>query len=58
MTNFQKIFYKQVKDKLKVNAVYFLRDEDGIAKIPLIYFSFVDEYNPEKIAELHRLRGI
>lgn len=55
MSGFQKIFYKQVKDKLNINAVYFLRDEEGVSKIPLIYFSFVDEYNPEKIAELHRL---
>lgn len=55
MQGFQKMFYKHVKDKLDIDAVYFLRDESGIAKIPLIYFSFMDEFNAEEVAELHRL---
>ncbi len=55
MTNFQKLFFKQAHEKMGVSAVYFLRDSDGIAKIPTIYFYYLDEYNPQKIAELHRL---
>lgn len=38
LTAFQKLFYEQAKSKIGVDAVYFLRDEEGIAKIPLIYF--------------------
>ena len=34
--NFQQLFYNQAKEKIGVDAVYFLRDTDGIAKIPLI----------------------
>ena len=38
MTSFQRLFYTQVHEKIGIDAVYFLRDENGIAKIPLIYF--------------------
>ena len=55
MPPFQKLFYSQVHDKIGIDAVYFLRDESGIPKIPLIYFSAVKKYEPQKIAELHRL---
>lgn len=53
--NYQQLFYLQVKEKLGIDAVYFLRDSDGIAKIPLIYFSMMDTYNSEVAAKLHCL---
>ena len=55
MTAFQRLFFSQVKEKIGIDAVYFLRDSDGVAKIPLIYFSALDKYDSEKIAQLHRL---
>ena len=55
LTTFQNYFFSQAKEKLKIDAIYFLRDSDGIPKIPMIYFSAMDSYNSEKIAELHRL---
>lgn len=55
MTSFQRLFYLQVHEKIGVDAVYFLRDLDGNAKIPLIYFSIVQKNDPQKIAEIHRL---
>ena len=32
LTTYQKLFYNQVKSKIGVDAVYFLRDEEGVAK--------------------------
>lgn len=55
MTTYQRHFYHQAKTKMNVDAVFFLRDNDGIPKVPLIYFSAMDLYDSEKIAELHRL---
>ena len=55
MSPFQRQFYTQVHDKLGVDAVYFLRDANGIAKVPLIYFSFIQKYDAKQVAELHRL---
>ena len=52
---FQRYFFTQVREKLKINAVYFLRDTDGTPKIPMIYFSAMDAYDSGKIADLHRL---
>ncbi|MBD5503768.1 MAG: hypothetical protein HDR09_08520 [Lachnospiraceae bacterium] len=55
MTNYQNQFFMQAKEKIGIDAVYFLRDTEGIAKIPTIYFSYLEEYNSQAIAELHRL---
>lgn len=55
MTSYQKMFYNQVKSKIGVDAVYFLRDEEGIAKIPLIYFSMLEDNSSAKAAQLHSL---
>ena len=55
MSPFQRQFYTQVHDKLGVDAVYFLRDANGIAKVPLIYFSFIQKYDAKQVADLHRL---
>lgn len=55
MTPFQRLFYTQVHKKIGIDAVYFLRDADGIAKVPLIYFSIIQKYDAKEIAELHRL---
>ena len=55
MTSFQRLFYTQVHEKIGIDAVYFLRDVNGIAKIPLIYFTAIQKYDAKQIAELHRL---
>lgn len=55
MTVYQKHFFNVAKEKLKIDAIYFLRDSDGEPKIPLIYFTALDKYDPKKIADLHRL---
>lgn len=55
LSAFQKLFYEQARSKIGVDAVYFLRDEEGIAKIPLIYFSMLEEDNAVKAAQLHSL---
>lgn len=55
MSPFQRQFYTQVHDKLGVDAVYFLRDTNGIAKVPLIYFSVIQKYDAKEVADLHRL---
>ena len=55
LSTFQNYFFSQAKEKLKIDAVYFLRDSDGTPKIPMIYFAAIDAYDAERIAELHRL---
>ena len=55
MTPFQRLFYTQVHEKIGIDAVYFLRDANGIAKVPLIYFSVIHKYDAKQVAELHRL---
>lgn len=55
MSTFQRLFYTQVHEKIGIDAVYFLRDSEGVAKIPLIYFSIIHKYDAKQIAELHRL---
>lgn len=55
MSPFQRLFYTQVHEKIGIDAVYFLRDANGIAKVPLIYFSVIQEYDAKQVAELHRL---
>ena len=55
LTAFQKLFFEQAKSKIGVDAVYFLRDEAGVAKIPLIYFSMLEDDNAAKAAHLHSL---
>ena len=55
LTAFQKLFYTQARSKIGVDAVYCLRDEEGTAKIPLIYFSMLEDGDSEKAARLHSL---
>ncbi len=55
MTTYQRLLYTQAKEKIGVDAVYFLRDANGIAKIPLIYFSMLDTYSSEAAAKMHCL---
>lgn len=55
LTAFQKLFYTQARSKIGVDAVYFLRDEEGTAKIPLIYFSMLDDNDSSGAAQLHSL---
>lgn len=55
MTMYQQQFFKMVKEKIGIDAIYFLRDAEGIPKIPLVYFAAIDNYNQKKIAELYRV---
>ena len=55
MPVYQKQFFNMTKEKLGIDAVYFLRDTDGIPRTPLIYFTAMDSYDKDTIAELHRL---
>ena len=55
MSPFQRLFYTQVHEKIGIDAIYFLRDANGNAKVPLIYFSAIQEYDAKRVAELHRL---
>lgn len=55
MSPFQRLFYTQVHEKIGIDAVFFLRDANGIAKVPLIYFSVIQTYDAKQVAELHRL---
>ncbi len=55
MSPFQRLVYTQVHEKIGIDAVYFLRDANGIAKVPLIYFSSIQKYDANEVAELHRL---
>lgn len=55
MSPFQRLFYTQVHEKVGIDAVYFLRDTNGVAKVPLIYFSVIQKYDAKQVAELHRL---
>lgn len=55
LSTFQKLFYEQARNKIGVDAVYFLRDEESVAKIPLIYFSMLEDDNSAKAAQLHSL---
>lgn len=51
LTPFQRLFYTQVHEKIGIDAVYFLRDANGIAKVPLIYFSVIHKYDAKQVAE-------
>ena len=55
LTAFQKLFYTQAKSKIGIDAVFFLRDEEGTAKIPLIFFSMIEDNDSRKLAKLHSL---
>lgn len=55
ITGFQRHFYDNVKGKLGVDAVYFLRVNGEAPKIPVVYFSLVEKYDADKIAELHKM---
>lgn len=52
MSPFQRLFYTQAHEKIGIDAVYFLRDINGVAKIPLIYFSVIQKYNAKEVANL------
>lgn len=55
MSSFQKYSFSQLKSKLGVNAVYYLRDQEGVARIPLIYFSMIEDGDRALAAKLHSL---
>ena len=47
ITAFQRYFYSQAQEKLGVDAVYFLRDTNGVPKTPMIYFAAMDSFGME-----------
>ncbi|MEA3488270.1 MAG: N-6 DNA methylase, partial [Euryarchaeota archaeon] len=51
---FQRYILKQAKEKLDIDAIFFLKPETG-PSIPLIYFRKLESKDHHKIAELHRL---
>ena len=55
MTAFQRHFYTTVREKIGVNAVYFLRVNGEAASVPVIYFSMIEEYDQDKIARIHQM---
>lgn len=58
MSPFQRLFYTQVHEKIGIDAVFFLRDANGIAKVPLIKFVFKNFYPnccPSILDDLKRL---
>jgi type I restriction-modification system DNA methylase subunit len=55
LTGFQKHFYDNVKEKLGVDAVYFLRVNGEAPKVPVVYFSLIEKYDADIIAELHKM---
>lgn len=58
MAPFQRLFYTQVHEKLGIDAVYFLRDANGIAKVPLIYFPLSKNMMQSKLQSCIVFRGI
>lgn len=55
LTGYQRHFYETVKNRLGVNAVYFMRVNGESARVPIIYFSLIESYDASKIAELHQM---
>ncbi len=53
-SEFQKYIFKQAKEKLGTDAVFFFKSETG-QSIPLIYFYKLEFKDHDKIAELHKL---
>ena len=51
---FQRYILKQAKEKLDIDAIFFLKPEIG-PSIPLIYFRKLESRDSHKIAELHQL---
>ncbi|MDO9096850.1 MAG: N-6 DNA methylase, partial [Candidatus Methanoperedens sp.] len=51
---YQKYIFKQAKEKLGADAVFFFKPETG-QSIPLIYFYKLESRDYNKIAELHKL---
>lgn len=51
---FQKYIFKQAKEKLGIDAVFFFKSETR-QSIPLIYFYKLEFKDHDKIAELHKL---
>lgn len=55
-SNYQREIFRMIQDKLGVDSVFFMNSPGtSEAKIPMIYFSALDEYDSHKIAEIHRL---
>jgi len=51
---FQKYILKQAKEKLNIDAIFFLKPIEGKSSIPLIYFRKLEYTDNKKIAELHQ----
>lgn len=55
MTAYQKHFYQNVKERLGITAVYFIRVNGDAPKIPVIYFTAIEAYDAKKIADMHKM---
>lgn len=51
---FQKFILRQAKEKLDIDAIFFLKPIEGKSSIPLIYFRKLEYIDKKKIAELHK----
>lgn len=51
---FQKYILKQAKEKLDIDAIFFLKPIEGKSSIPLIYFRKLEYVDKKTIAELHK----
>ena len=51
---FQKFILKQAKEKLNIDAIFFLKPIEGKSSIPLIYFRKLEYPDKKTIAELHQ----
>jgi len=51
---FQKYILKQAKEKLNIDAIFFLKPIEGKSSIPLIYFRKLEHIDKKAIAELHK----
>lgn len=55
ISSFQSHVFTHAREKLGIDAVYFLRDANGVPRVPLIYFSLMQSCDTNEIASLHRL---
>jgi hypothetical protein len=52
---YQKYVFRQAKEKLNIDAIFFLKPALEGPSIPLVYFRKFESRNPHEIAELHKL---
>ena len=55
VSGYQKQFYTIVKQKMDVSAVFFLQVNGETPNVPVVYFSLLEAYDGDKLAELHKM---